>query len=275
MAIFWCEAFRSSHKKFKKNIIRNRWSKCESPKTAYVKHNLQESSLGVILLSPQCCFYSNPTCLQAGAPPLQISIITFQFRLPRAHHHPLFRPSTPTSLFNRAGDWGLDGESSPLSQTNRKTTVILPGPPCKRFYSWAKERFRLIKSKPCAIWGVNFHIHITFVLKSSYGRKSLISCLGNRKRRSKHLTASQTRTPMKNSKAIIHREHGHTEGCEAIKPPPPLQPPKKKKTKPNSFLSREEGIVHLQGFGSASLQTDHQNQSEAVCGGGRGKEGGA
>ena len=169
----------------------------------------------------------------------------------------------------------MDGESSPLSQTNRKTTVILPGPPCKRFYSWAKERFRLIKSKPCAIWGVNFHIHITFVLKSSYGRKSLISCLGNRKRRSKHLTASQTRTPMKNSKAIIHREHGHTEGCEAIKPPPPLQPPKKKKTKPNSFLSREEGIVHLQGFGSASLQTDHQNQSEAVCGGGRGKEGGA
>lgn len=81
---------------------------------------------------------------------------------------------------------------------------------------------------------------------------------------------------MKNSKAIIHREHGHRGLRGHLKktnntaPPPP-----KKKQNPNSFLSREEGILHLQGFGSASLQTDHQNQSEAVCGGGRGKEGGA
>ena len=82
---------------------------------------------------------------------------------------------------------------------------------------------------------------------------------------------------MKNSKAIIHREHGRTEGCETIKKKKQKRktaPPQKKK-KTNSFLSREEVIVHLQGFGSASLQTDHQNQSEAVCGGGRGKEGGA
>lgn len=76
---------------------------------------------------------------------------------------------------------------------------------------------------------------------------------------------------MKNSTAIIHREHGDTEGFETIKKK--NTPPKKKKNPTPS--SSEEGIVHLQGFGSASLQTDHQNQSEAACGGGRGKEGGA
>lgn len=73
----------------------------------------------------------------------------------------------------------------------------------------------------------------------------------------------------KNREAIIHREHGHPEGCEAIKR---KQGGKKKIIKHQLLPRLGEGMVHLQGFRSEILHLDPENQSEAQD---AGAEGGA